>query len=252
MARVLVTRAEPGASATAAKLAAGGHQPLLAPMLIIEAVPADPALIGIQAVLFTSSNGARAFAAAVSGRDLPVFCIGDATAAAARSAGFATVRSADGDVAALAALVAGALAPDAGRLLHAAGADLAGDLAGDLRARGFDVEIRTYYRALTSPRLPAMVEQALGDSPPAIDAVLFHSARAAATFATLVKQREGLARIDALCLSEAVADAVRPMPWRRVLVAGQPQEQALLLLLATTDSDQGRAKPGPDSSGHPA
>ena len=239
MARVLVTRAEPGASATAAKLAALGHQPLLAPMLTIETVAADASLAGVQAVLFTSSNGARAFARATRARELPVYCVGDATADAARAAGFASVFSADGDLNALVTLAAGSLRPNAGKLLHAAGADLAGDLAGALRMRGFDVDIRTYYRALTSPRLPDVVEKALSDSSSAIDAVLFHSARAAAAFVTLAKQREGLARIDALCLSEAVAEPVRTMVWRRVLVAGQPQEQALLLLLPTADSDQG-------------
>lgn len=243
MARVVVTRAEPGASATAARLAALGHAPLLAPMLTIEAVAADPSLDGVQAVLFTSSNGTRAFARAVSRRDLPVLCVGEATADAARAAGFATVHSADGDVGALAALAAALLKPEAGKLLHAAGADLAGDLAGALRTRGFAVEIRTYYRALTSPRLPDMIDKALSDSPPMIDAVLFHSARAAAAFTGQVQQREGLARIDALCLSEAVADAVRGATWQRVLIAARPQEEALLALLPSADSDQGSHEP---------
>ena len=239
MARVLVTRAEPGASATAARLAALGHLPLLSPILTIEPVQADGLMTNVQAVLFTSSNGVRAFAAQTAAPGPPAYCVGDSTAEAARAAGFPAVRSADGDLAALVTLVTDSLDPNGGRLLHAAGADLAGDLAGALRAHGFEVEIRTYYRALTSESLPHVVEQALTESPPDLDAVLFHSARAAAAFVRQAKPQENLARIDALCLSEAVAEAARVARWRRVLVAEQPQEAALLLLLPAADSGQG-------------
>ena len=76
-------------------------------------------------------------------------------------------------------------------------------------------------------------------SPPRVDVVLFHSARAAAAFVQQVNPRERLARIDAVCLSDAVAEAARTARWRKVTVAGQPQEEALLLLLPAADSGQG-------------
>ena len=50
-----------------------------------------PFLDGVQAVLFTSANGVRAFAAATTRRGFRAFAVGDATAAAARAAGFADV-----------------------------------------------------------------------------------------------------------------------------------------------------------------
>ncbi len=239
MARIVVTRAEPGASATAARLTALGHTALLAPMLTIEPIAGDPSVAGFQAILFTSSNGARNFAAQATARDLPVFCVGNATAETARAVGFGTVHSAKGDLTDLIELVAAKADPTAGGLLHAAGADLAGDLAGALRPRGFAVEIRCYYKAVQSHALPPVLEYALTASPPAVDAVLFHSARAAAAFVRRVKQREVLGRIDAVCMSEAVADAARGGRWRKVTVAGQPQEEALLLLLPRADSGQG-------------
>src|SRR5258708_37900290 len=83
---------------------------------------------GVQALLFTSANGARAGAAATARRDIPVFAVGDATAATARKLGFAEVASAGGAVDDLAALVEGRLDPAHGTLLHAAGSALAGDL----------------------------------------------------------------------------------------------------------------------------
>jgi len=239
MARIVVTRAEPGASATAERLTALGHTALLAPMLTIAPIAVSAALDGFQAVVFTSSNGARAFATQTARRDLPVFCVGDATADAARAAGFSTIHSAGGDLVDLIALVAARADSAMGPMLHAAGADLAGDLAGALRTHGFAVEVRSYYKAVQSTSLPDVLDTALNESPPGLDAVLFHSARAAAAFVKQVKQRSALARIDAVCLSEPVADAARAAHWRSVTVAGQPQEEALLLLLPGADSGQG-------------
>lgn len=235
MARVLVTRAEPGASATAARLVAMGHAPLMAPALRIESLAADSDVRGFQGLLFTSSNGVGAFAAASTDRSLPVWCVGEATADAAHAAGFAAVHAGAGDVQRLAMLVADNARTDAGPLLHVAGADLAGDLAGALRAKGFAVEIRTFYRAVPSATLLESVALALEIGPPALDAVLFHSARGASAFIAQVKQREALARIDALCLSAAVAEAVCGLTWRRVAIAAEPLDSALLALLRAAD-----------------
>ena len=81
-----------------------------------------PLLDGAAGLLFTSANGVRAFAAASPRRDLPALAVGDATAAAARAAGFADVASAGGNVADLALLVRRRLEPEAGALVHSRGA----------------------------------------------------------------------------------------------------------------------------------
>jgi uroporphyrinogen-III synthase len=206
-----------------------------APALAITHLRADADMSGVQGVLFTSSNGVHAFAAASAARDAAAWCVGEATAAAARDAGFAEIHAAAGDVARLADLVAAQADPAAGLLVHAAGADLAGDLAGALRAHGFTVDVRTFYRADPMAALPAEVEQALAASPPLIDAVMFHSARGAHAFLACVQQHESLARIDALCLSSAVAEAVRGLTWRRVAVAREPLDSALLELLRAAE-----------------
>lgn len=69
--RVWITRAEPGASATAQRIAALGHTPLVAPLLRIEPVEAPQVdLRGVAALAFTSANGVRAVAAAEPTRTL--------------------------------------------------------------------------------------------------------------------------------------------------------------------------------------
>lgn len=221
--RVAVTRATPEAEATAERLRAMGAEPVLAPLLTIAPREFDADLDGVQALLFTSRNGVRAFAAASDARGARVFAVGDATAEAAREAGFSDVRSAGGDGAALAALAAATLDPAEGKLLHVAGAHVAGDLVGALEAAGFKVERRIAYEARAATALPAAFAGPL-------DVVLFHSARAAETFVRL--GAPGAEHLTAACISPAVAAAARKAVWKCVVVAPAPREDALLRALS--------------------
>lgn len=231
--RLLLTRPREDAEPLAAELRRAGHEVLIEPMLEIRPLPdARLDLGGVQAALLTSANGARALAAATARRDLPVCAVGDATARAARSAGFADVASADGDVGALAALVRARLDPAAGRLLHVAGSAVAGDLSGALADAGFAVDRAVLYEARKAAALSPACRAALKDG--RLDAALFFSPRSAAAFVRLA-DTAGLAgacrRLSALCLSRAVADAAGVVPWRGISVAIRPTQADLLDLL---------------------
>lgn len=230
MTRVLVTRAAPEAWATARRLAAEGFEPVVAPMLeIVYLAYPDLALDDAQALLFTSVNGVRAFAAASDRRDLRVLCVGEATAQAARKAGFKDALSADGDSTALETLAKAALDPRKGAVMHASGAEVAGDLTAGLARAGFTARRAVVYRALAADALPAGAMDRLG-------AALFHSPRGASVFADLVHDAgaaESVRGADALCLSAAVAAAAEALPWRTIRVAQTPREDALLALLGS-------------------
>jgi len=204
-----------------------------APLLEIEPVAGRGIdLAGVRALLVTSTNGARALAAATERRDLTILAVGDASARVAREAGFADVEAAGGDVESLAALVRARLAPSQGALLHAAGSDRAGDLAALLAPDGFTVWRAVLYRAHPVTKLPATAEAALREG--TLDAALLYSPRTAGTFVRLVCAAglaPSCARLAAICLSDAVAAAVRALPWRRVAVAGAPTEAALFAAL---------------------
>ena len=114
--RVLITRPRLDGEETARHLAELDIQSVIAPLIEISdiaraAQDLERDLEGVQAVLVTSANGARAFARATMQRTIPVFAVGDASAAAATQSGFSQVTSANGDVAALAALVRDRLSP---------------------------------------------------------------------------------------------------------------------------------------------
>jgi uroporphyrinogen-III synthase len=232
MMRLLVTRPEPEGERTAALLRAHGHDVLLAPLLRIEEVSdADFGLGPFAAVLFTSANAVRAIAGHRRFRelaDLPAWVVGARTKAAAVSAGFRSVRSADGDIGDLVRLVV-ASPPDGGSLLYLAGEARAGDLAGALQAHHLSVETSVVYRAAKVTNLPPDVIAALMAG--RIDAVLHYSTRAAAAFLAAAAAA-GVADLSIktrhLCLSTQVAAPLVAAGAGAVEVASEPTERALL------------------------
>lgn len=233
--RVLVTRPIEDAVPLMAALARMGHEGVVAPLLDIHLIDGEPLdLNGVQALLFTSSNGARTFAARSHDRDLPALCVGDATAREAFALGFEVVKSASGDVDALAALAIAELDPALGVLLHPAGSRVAGDLAILVQAAGFVYRRDVLYRAVKTENLPEAAVSALTSA--ATDGVLLFSPRTGAAFARLIDKadlREHLRHVSAYCLSSAVAEEIKALPWKKVFIAKHPDQASLLALLDT-------------------
>lgn len=228
--RIWVTRASPGAEATAARLTEIGHQPLAAPLLVTRPIAgARLDFRGVGALAFTSANAIAAFAARypLGARSLPVFAVGDTTAAAARAAGFMEVASADGDVHALADLIVRERAAFRGSLLHPAAAEPAGDLAGALAAAGVEAVSTPIYETVEAATIPPPAAAALVEE--ALDAVLLHSPKASRA---LVRLTSGLAAdLRAFALSEACAAPLRAAGFESVTVSRHPAEADLLALL---------------------
>lgn len=232
--KALVTRPREDAASLVAALKMRGIEPLLEPLLRIELAPdANAALVsalpGAQAVLFTSANGARAFAASSPQRDLPAYAVGDATARAAQAAGFRRVESAGGDIHALVALVTRRLDPASGILIHAAASAVAGDLAGDLARAGFTVRRLRLYTAVAATEFNAEARGAIAAG--TVGWAIFFSPRTAETFVTLARAAriaDRVAAIAAVALSPAVAAALGGLQWRRTDIAAAPNEGALL------------------------
>ncbi|WP_292076343.1 MULTISPECIES: uroporphyrinogen-III synthase [Brevundimonas] len=220
--RVWITRAEPGAPRTAARLRDMGFEPIVAPLLSLETLtPPVPDLASFAALAFTSINGVAAFAALTPRRDRPVFAVGDATAQAAHDAGFADVRSASGDLHALARLIANAIA-NADVLVPQAETP-AGDFTATLTAAGarnVSIQSLTVYRAIEMPAA----------APALFDAVLIHSPRAGQALAKLY--HDVLAQAVLACISPAAAAPLAALGLTPV-VAKSPDETSLLTILNT-------------------
>ena len=229
MIRALVTRPAEDAAEISRALETRGISVLVEPLLTIRPkTGAAVDMAGVQALLFTSANGARVFAKISPVRDLPAFAVGDGTADTLRGLGFAEVESAGGNVQDLERLARIRLDPAKGRLLHPAGTSVAGDLAARLVEAGYQVERVALYDAEPAPELSeaARAELAAGR----IDWVLVFSPRTAAAFASVI-ERAGLAqatrKMTLVALSDAVAKAAA-LPFRHIAVAAEPTQAALL------------------------
>ncbi len=233
---VLVTRPHPDDEATAASLRGRGYEVLLAPMLRFEPVAFHDDMDALYgAVIVTSANAVRGIEPHLKGHrllELPLFAVGEHTAAAARRAGFTHVVPASGDAAGLRNLVLARVKAKelkkASTLLYLAGADLARDLAGELGEHGLRVVTQTTYRMVPVLNLPREVCDAFAAN--RIEAVLHYSRRSARAF--LDAARAGGVEISALsipqcCISASVASVVRDAGATQVMVAATPDENAL-------------------------
>ena len=237
MKRVLVTRPEPGASRTAARLAADGFSPIVLPLT--EILLLEPAMPegDIAAVVISSANAIRGAPAPLvaSLSSKPVFAVGDETAAAARAAGFADVRSSAGDAAGLVRDVTAGM-PVKARIAYLCGRVRLDTLEAQLATLGFDVvAIETYD---THERLPALEELTALDAGP-VAAALLYSAKGAACLARVVSPRTGTIFRDTafICISPRVARELATVASGSVLAAKTPDENAMFELLGRPGHD---------------
>lgn len=144
-----------------------------------------------------------------------MFTVGDATARAARAAGFERVLSAQGDLERLAALLV-TQGPDVGSLLVPGPLEPAGDLPALLGDRVAARALPVYEAVETG-----------APAPDAFDAVLVHSARAGRALGGLGP----FAGHVAIAISDAAAESLGDRPGLEIRVAPTPDETALLAAL---------------------
>ena len=238
--RLLVTRPEPDALKLRAALEKHGQEATVEPLLHVSFEDGDEIdLDGVQAIIATSRNALRALKthpALAMARVLPLFAVGQATAAEARALGFETVITGAGTAHELVTHIVSVLDPEIGLLLHLAGDVLATDLRKELEPHGFRVLQPVVYRMVAARQLSedAVEQPAMGE----IEGVILLSPRTADVYASLMR-KHGLASVARglvhYCLSAAVARRLEPLGPVRSEVAAAPRlEEVLALIDATT------------------
>ena len=227
--RIWIARPEPGATRTAGRLAALGYEPLVAPVLVVEATgaPLPPGVF--DGILVTSANALRQASQWRPIHHLPVFAVGARTAVLARECGFVSVKTADGNAADLVDLVVREVSPGAS-LLHLAGEDRKAEPAASLTRAGFRVTTHIAYGARPVASLPTVVATALGP-PSTLTGVLHYSRRSAATACELAWQAGyggAFAALRHYCLSADVAVPLAQAGIAPHFVAEQANEESLL------------------------
>lgn len=229
--RMLVTRPEPDAQATLARLDAIGIEAIAAPVMVRQTLDASlPAPDGFTAMVLTSANAVRSLldrGVLDQYRHLPVFAVGDRTAREATEAGFERVSSAAGAVQDL--VNAMTIARMRGPIFYPTGKHQSADLASALAPLGVMVATSKIYDMVAIDALPGQVLAELGGD---IGAVLAYSRRSAEVFATLAASlpREKRSSLAMLCLSETVAEPLLEARFNRISLADRPDEDAMMSL----------------------
>ena len=226
---VIVTRAQPGADETAARLRAAGYKPILSPALVLEPLSTDLDLSGVTDLVFTSANGVRHFPA-VSDSVQRVWCVGEATAEAARKAGWRGVREGNGNAVDLAEHIIAAPEARTGVFLHIANEGAAGDLIARLTAAGVNARFAALYRTLPVSAVADGAASALTRAARAV--ILVHSAKGAAAFRNAARGLD-LRRSIVVAISEAASKPLVGCGAKAVVNAAQPSETALMEALDT-------------------
>jgi uroporphyrinogen-III synthase len=212
MSRVLVLRPEPGATQTVERARDRGLQALSVPLFEVQPIAwKAPEPSRFDGLLLTSANAVRCGGEQLMKlRGLKTYAVGEATAAAARDAGFDIAATGQSGVDRL----LGSIEPDL-RLLHLCGAD---------RSRHEDAQ-----QAVTGMVVYRSKKIEAPDLSGARGTIaLIHSPRAGRRFAELAHDRE---TITVAAISNAAAEAVGD-GWKAVEVADAPTDEALLALAA--------------------
>ncbi|MCS6762255.1 MAG: uroporphyrinogen-III synthase [Candidatus Devosia symbiotica] len=232
MTRMLITRPDPDAQSSLARLQALDIAGVAAPlmervMLDVSLPPAD----GFAALVFTSANAVRT----LMDRDvvsdyahLPVLAVGDRTARDAAAAGFVRVGSAAGNFGDLVNAIG--LSGLKGPLFYPTGKHQSADLGKALAPMGVMVATAKVYDMVAIAALPSTVLAALGDG--GINAVLVYSRRTAEIFVRLAHSLDRTQRraLGMLCMSEAVAEVLLEAHFNRISLADCPDEEAMMAL----------------------
>jgi len=217
MRRLVIVRPEPGASATAAAAARLGLNPIVMPMFAVEPVNWQaPDVRDFDALLLTSANAIRHGGGELGKlRGLPVYAVGEATAAQAREAGFTVAETGAGGVETLLERIEPGL-----RLLHLCGKHRRRPAA----ARQAIMPLAVYRSA---PLAEVAGLERIGG-----EVVAIHSPRAGARLAELVAG-EGI-DISGTAIAAISAEAALAAGggWQSVEAAEEPSDSSLLALAA--------------------
>jgi len=212
---LVILRPEPGASATAQEARRCGLDPRVMPLFEVRALEWDaPDSAPFDALLFTSANAIRHGGAGLDAlRHLPAHCVGEATARAAREAGFNVSSVGPGRVDSLLESLPADL-----RMLHLCGLDRR-----EPKSPRQAIHAVPVYRAeeRSAPKDFADIHNSV---------VAVHSPRAGTALSAMV-DRFGLSRaiISIAAISPEAAKAAGN-GWQAVEAADEPTDAALLAI----------------------
>jgi len=228
---IWLTRPAEDSALLAAMLADQGIASIVAPVMRVELLATPTIDRSADGILLTSRHAV--FAIAPPLKKLPIYCVGEATAAAARAHGCQNVVAGDGEVLALLPLLAKTFTRDH-RLLYFSGEEVRFDLPAMAAACGLTVDRHVVYRTVAEEAMTEDLVTALRAN--RVTAVACFSPNTATMIVRwLVASHQPAAaqNIDFYALSLAVAQAAAGAPWQSLHACHTPQLTSMVDLIVS-------------------
>ena len=235
--RILLTRTGPDGEDSVQRLEQMGFEVIWRPALSSRAISVDAAqLPGRCHLIFTSRNGVRFAPLGALRKADHVFCVGQATAEAAKLAGYQTIHSANGNSKDLIRLIGEYKHLPPYPLIHLANDKPRGDIVASLTNVGLNTRLVQVYETNPAPDFAPTANAVLTDTNNPCHALLVYSPAAAGILADQCS--------DAICafiaqngffvtISEAAAAPLADFADIRLKIAAKPTEDALFRALTT-------------------
>lgn len=228
MSHVLLIRALEDALPLASHLEALGKKvlcyPLFEPMFFTV-----PPLENPQALIITSKNALRALKDYSHLKKIPLYVVGDQTAALAHQLGFITIFNASGNSRDLQELVTRQAKPEKGVLYYLSGQIIKRDIVHKLRVLGFKAQRQIVYQVNDIEHFSnSLITDFFNKK---ISHVLFFSPRTTELFVNLVKVsklEKAIALNKALCLSYDIAEKAQKILWKEIWISPHPSTYNML------------------------
>ena len=233
--RVLVTRAQPAASRTAARLASLGHEAIIFPLFEIKDTSTEIPTNPFAAYIFTSSNAIEVLQERQwrpVNPDAQVFCVGEKTAQSASSLGFTHITHAQGGARKLAEKIICANLPASSNILYFTTPDRSFDLKSHLAPYELNIENLDIYRA--EPIQFNADEFLTSFNETAPDVILCYSKRSAEQLADLINSTKiecRLKDIRLIAISEQAIGNLSQYHWNQTNVSPVANEEAMFHIL---------------------
>lgn len=230
--KLLVTRPQPGADQTAARLSALGIEPLVLPFTEMVGIPhqlAGAASNDAVAIIVTSANALRFADEKLLNqlKHLTVYAVGDATKDAALEKNFSKVVSADGDARDLIELVSERLKQNE-CIIYLCGETRSDDIEIELGKLGFIITVVETYQTNKVSQLTYSLQELIEDH--SLDGALLYSSISASIFGELWSQRptRNLSVIPTIfCISERAKSALPATLQDQAIVCSQPRDDVM-------------------------
>ena len=229
---IWLTRPADDSAALADMLNARGVATIISPVMKLDLLSAPTITKNPSAILLTSRHAA--FAIADGWKYLPTYCVGDATAQAARAAGCSEVIAGSGEVLALLPVLAETFTRD-DMILYLSGEEVRFDLPALAASHQLTITREIVYRTVAETMLTDALKTALANKTVgSVSCFSPHTARIIGELLTTANLTNSAADLDFYALSLSVAEAAAGIPWKSIHACHLPTMDAMVDLIVSS------------------